>query len=89
MNLVGAFNGWNQADDAQQMTWNADELCFVKENAGVSGEWKFTANNDWGINLGGTTGNLVGNGDNLKAVGSTIKLYPCRNTSENIYCTVE
>lgn len=90
MNLVGDFNGWNQADDAQQMTWNADELCFVKEGAGVSANgWKFTANNDWGINLGGTTSNLVGNGDNLKAEGSTIKLYPCRNTSDNIYCTVE
>ena len=24
MNLVGSFNGWNQADDAQQMTWDAD-----------------------------------------------------------------
>lgn len=90
MNLVGDFNGWNAADDAQQMFWNPQEFCFVKENAGVTANgWKFTANNDWGINLGGTTGNLVGNGDNLKATGSTIKLYPCRTTSDNIYCTVE
>ena len=22
MNLVGDFNGWNAADDAQQMTWD-------------------------------------------------------------------
>lgn len=90
MNLVGDFNGWKQADDAQQMTWNAKELCFEKQNAGVTANgWKFTANNDWDINLGGAVDNLVGNGDNLKAVGSTIKLYPCRNASDNIYCTVE
>ena len=90
MNLVGDFNGWNAADDAQQMTWNAAELCFEKTGCGVTAAgWKFTANNDWGINLGGTVDNLVANGDNLDAVGSTIKLYPCRTTSNNIYCTVE
>lgn len=90
MNLVGDFNGWNAADDAQQMTWDADNLCFVKTGAGVNANgWKFTANNSWDINLGGTTANLVGNGDNLSAVGSTIKLYPCRRDNENICCTVE
>lgn len=90
MNLVGDFNGWNQADDAQQMTWDAENLCFVKTGAGVNANgWKFTANNEWGINLGGTTANLVGNGDNLNVAGSTIKLYPCRTSSDNIYATVE
>ncbi len=90
MNLVGDFNGWSADDAAQQMTWNADELCFVKENTGVSASgWKFTANNDWGINLGGDLINLVQNGGNIFTVGSKIKLYPCRNTSDNIYCTVE
>lgn len=90
MNLVGSFNGWNAADDAQTMTWNAAELCYEKADAGVSADgWKFTANNAWDINLGGTLDNLTGNGDNLTVVGSTIKLYPCRNASDNIYCTVE
>lgn len=90
MNLVGNFNGWNPADDAQQMTWNKDELCFVKTGAAVASDgWKFTANNGWDINLGGTIDNLVANGDNLSVVGTTIKLYPCRTTSDKIFATVE
>lgn len=90
MNLVGDFNGWNAADDAQQMTWNAEALCYEIEGAGVNANgWKFTANNSWDINLGGVADNLAGNGDNLSLEGASIKLYPCRNASDNIYCTVE
>ena len=90
MNLVGDFNGWNPADDAQQMTWNANDFCYEITGAGVTENgWKFTANNGWDINLGGATDNLVANGDNLSAVGTTIKLYPCRTTSDNIFCTIE
>ena len=98
MNLVGDFNGWNPGDDAQQMTWNAAEYCYEITGARVtSNGWKFTANNDWGINLGGNDSvepsmkidDLAANGKNLGAVGSTIKLYPTRKTSDKIYCTVE
>ena len=90
MNLVGDFNGWNQADDSQRMTWDAENVCYVITGAGVTANgWKFTANNSWDINLGGTIDNLVANGDNLSAVGTTIKLYPCRNASDKMYCTVE
>ena len=98
MNLVGSFNGWNPADDAQQMTWDAENYCYVIYNAGVDvNGWKFTANNGWDINLGGNddgepslmTGDLAANGKNLGAQGRTIKLYPTRKTSEKIYCTVE
>ena len=98
MNLVGDFNGWNPGDDAQQMTWDAANYCYVIRAAGVTANgWKFTANNDWGINLGGNDtvepsmviDDLVGNGKNLGAVGTTIKLYPTRKTSDKIYCTVE
>ena len=90
MNLVGDFNGWNAADDAQQMTWDAENYCYVITGAGVTAAgWKFTTNNSWDINLGGTVDNLVANGDNLGAVGTTIKLYPTRRGSDNIYCTVE
>ena len=94
MNLVGDFNGWNPGDDAQQMTWDANEYCYVINNAGVtSNGWKFTANNDWGINLGFGEGNslndLVGNGGNINVVGKTIKLYPTRKTADKIFCTVE
>ena len=91
MNLVGDFNGWNAADDAQQMTWNATDYCFEISGAGVTANgWKFTANNSWDINLGGKTlDNLVAGGDNISAVGTTIKLYPTRKGKDNIYCTVE
>ncbi len=91
MNLVGDFNGWNAADNAQQMTWNATDYCFEITGAGVTAAgWKFTANNGWGINLGGnTTDVLTQDGPNISAVGSTIKLYPTRRTSDNIFCTVQ
>lgn len=90
MNLVGDFNSWNQADATQQMTWNATDFCFEITGAGVTANgWKFTANNAWDINLGGTIDNLEANGANLSVVGSTIKLYPTRKTSDKIYCTVE
>ena len=90
MNLVGDFNGWNPGDDAQQMKWNATDFCWEITGAGVTANgWKFTANNGWDINLGETPDNLKANGANLSIVGSTIKLYPTRKTSDNIYCTVE
>ncbi|MBR6252035.1 MAG: DUF5115 domain-containing protein [Bacteroidales bacterium] len=90
MNLVGDFNGWKADDDAQQMTWNATDLCYEITGATVTDAgWKFTANNDWAINLGGSLTDLVGNGGNLSAVGTTIKLYPCRTTKDEIYATVE
>ena len=91
MNLVGDFNGWNAGDDAQQMTWDAEHFCYVITGAAVTANgWKFTTNNSWDVNLGGDTlDNLVANGSNLTAVGTTIKLYPTRKTSDNIYCTVE
>lgn len=90
MNLVGDYNGWNAGDASQQMTWNPTEFCYEISGAAVTANgWKFTANDAWDINLGGSVGNLVANGDNLSVVGTTIKLYPTRKTSDNIYCTVE
>jgi hypothetical protein len=76
--------------DAQQMTWDAANYCFVITGAGVTANgWKFTANNAWGINLGGDISDLSQDGSDLSAVGTTIKLYPTRKTSDKIYCTVE
>ena len=87
MGLIGDFNGWG---GDVEMTWNATDFCYEATEAPVTAAgWKFRMNNDWAINLGGTLDNLVGNGDNLSAVGTTIKLYPTRKTSDNIYCTVE
>lgn len=87
MGLIGDFNGWS---DDVLMTWNPDAFCFEVTDAPVTDAgWKFRVNADWGINLGGTLDNLVANGDNLFVGGSTIKLYPTRKDSDNIYCTVE
>ena len=91
MNLVGDFNGWNAADAAQQMKWNATDFCFEITGAGVTAAgWKFRVNADWAINLGGATlDNLVANGDNIFVAGDKVKLYPTRKTNDKIYCTVE
>lgn len=98
MNLVGDFNGWNNADDAMQMTWDAENVCYTITGVAVTANgWKFTANNAWDINLGSNDSvepstilnDLVGGGKNIGVAGSTIKLYPCRTNSDNIYCTVE
>ena len=87
MGIIGGFNNW--AGDAV-MTWNAEEYCFEATNVGVTADgWKFRVNGDWPINLGGSLNNLTAGGDNLSVAGNTIKLYPTRKTSENIYCTVK
>lgn len=95
MNLVGDFNGWNVADAAQTMTWNATDRCFEITGTSVNTNgWKFAANNAWAINLGGRKDGtdlleLTSGGNDLKVAGTTVKLYPTRSTSDNIYCTVE
>ena len=87
MGMIGTFNNW---DGDAVMTWNAEEYCFEATNAGVTADgWKFRVNGDWDINLGGSLNNLTAGGADLKVAGNTVKLYPTRKTSENIYCTVE
>ena len=87
MGMIGTFNNW---DGDAKMTWNAEEYCFEATNVGVTADgWKFRVNGGWDINLGGSLNNLTAGGDNLKVAGNTVKLYPTRKTSENIYCTVE
>ena len=87
MGIIGGFNGWG--GDAV-MTWNAEEYCFEATNVGVTADgWKFRVNGGWDSNLGGSLNNLTAGGDNLSVAGNTIKLYPTRKTSENIYCTVK
>ena len=87
MGIIGGFNDW--AGDAK-MTWNAEEYCFEATNVGVTADgWKFRVNGEWNINLGGSLNNLTAGGSDLKVAGNTVKLYPTRKTSENIYCTVK
>lgn len=87
MGIIGGFNNWG--GDAV-MTWNAEEYCFEATNVGVTADgWKFRVNGGWDINLGGSLNNLTAGGDNIAVAGNTIKLYPTRKTSDNIYCTVK
>lgn len=87
MGIIGQFNGWS--GDAV-MTWNAEEYCFEAKNVGVTADgWKFRINGGWDINLGGSLNNLTAGGDNIAVAGNTVKLYPTRKTSDNIYCTVK
>lgn len=91
MGMIGGFNNW---DGDAVMTWNAEEYCFEATfeapNVGVTADgWKFRVNGDWAINLGGSINNLTAGGDNLTVAGNTVKLYPTRKTSDNIYCRVE
>ena len=87
MGIIGGFNNWG--GDAA-MTWNAEEYCFEATNIGVTADgWKFRVNGGWDINLGGSLNNLTAGGDNIAVAGNTIKLYPTRKTSDNIYCTVK
>lgn len=92
--LVGDFNSWNEADDAQVMTYDKEEHCLKFENAGVNANgWKFVANGSWAVNLGGDINNLTQDGSNLSDEGATIRLY-LERTKENMdnfkyRCTVE
>mgnify|MGYP002656674161 FL=1 len=89
MGMVGQFQGWDK-EAPVPMTWNAEEYCFEATMAGVTADgWKFIVNKDWPINLGGSIDNLEQDGANLTVAGNTIKLYPTRNTKDNIFCTVE
>ena len=87
MGMIGQFNEWG---GDVVMTWNAEEYCFEATNAGVTADgWMFRVNGGWDVNLGGSLKNLTAGGDNLAVAGNTVKLYPTRKTSDNIYCTVE
>lgn len=91
MGITGDFTGWNEG---VQMTWNAAEFCYEASAAVTAAGWKFRANGhidpNWAVNLGGDSLNdLYNGGNNLDVAGSSVKLYPCRVGSDQIYCTVE
>lgn len=69
--LIGGFNGWAESLALTETITAAKDIKYTGtfevatvENGG--NEFKFRANNDWAINLGGTVDNLVNGGDNLK-----------------------
>lgn len=61
--MTGDFNGWG-SDVA--MTPSADLYIWTGELTVEAGQgWKFRANSDWGVNLGGQADALWNNGDNI------------------------
>ena len=78
-------DGWNSD---QNMTWDATNKVLTITLNLTAGTFKFRANDDWGVNLGGNIAALTQNGDNIAvavAGNYTIKL----DVSEPVYsCTV-
>lgn len=86
---VGENDPWNHDTD---MTYDKDNECWTVTMALNADLFKFRANDDWGINVGGSVDDLVQDGDNLsvpEAGTYTIKLYLTRSTKEQYYCTIE
>lgn len=83
--LIGDFNGWggdiNMTPSDDFYTWTAE--LTVEEGQG----WKFRANSDWAINLGGQPDALWTNGDNITLAAGTytitldLSTYPAKYTA--------
>jgi starch-binding outer membrane protein SusE/F len=69
---IGDFNSWG--GDAV-MTWDAVNHVFTANiTAAAAGAFKFRANSDWAINLGGPLGALTQGGDNIPITAGTYTL---------------
>ena len=55
--------GWDSDTD---MTWNAEDESWTATIELAADEFKFRANDDWGINVGGSFDDLTQDGSNLK-----------------------
>lgn len=80
--------GWDSDTD---MTWNAEDESWTATVELVADEFKFRANDDWGINVGGSIDDLVKDGGNIKVAEAgtyEVKLFLTRSTSDKMYCTL-
>ena len=90
--LVGpaTVGGWD-APSYTVMNYNMADDCWEITTTLAAGEFKFTANGSWDINLGGTLDDLSEGGNNLRidvAGEYNIKLYPSRSQSDKMYAVV-
>lgn len=88
--LIGTAtaNGW---DGDTPMTFNTAEGCWEVTTHLTASEFKFRANNDWGMNFGGSFDDLSQDGANLQVAAEgdyTVRLYLQRTTSDKFYCTL-
>jgi len=80
--------GWDSDTD---MTWNAADESWTATVELAADEFKFRANDDWGINVGGSFDNLTQDGGNMKVAEAgtyEVKLFLTRSTSDKMYCTL-
>lgn len=80
--------GWDSDTD---MTWNAADESWTATVELAADEFKFRANDDWGINVGGSFDNLSQDGGNMKVAEAgtyEVKLFLTRSTSDKMYCTL-
>ncbi len=62
--IIGSFNDWGASVD---MTASEDNMVYtVTQTFNAGDEWKFRANGQWTVNLGGAMDNLTPGGDNIK-----------------------
>lgn len=69
ISVVGAFNGWNQADATTTMTPDKNMVTYTYRGLTLEAgqEFKFNCNKDWALSFGGAYDNIVENGGNLVA----------------------
>lgn len=61
--IIGDFNSWG---DDVNMTWDAGNSVFTADiSVAADGVFKFRANDDWAVNLGGDLNSLTQDGDNI------------------------
>ena len=80
--------GWSEDTD---MTWNAADESWTATVELAADELKFRANDDWGINVGGSFEDLTQDGGNLKVTEAgtyEVKLFLTRSASDKMYCTL-
>ena len=80
--------GWDSDTD---MTWNAADESWTATVELTADEFKFRANDDWGINVGGSFDNLTQDGGNMKVAEAgtyEVKLFLTRSVSDKMYCTL-
>ena len=80
--------GWDSDTD---MTWNAADESWTATVELAADEFKFRANDDWGINVGGSFENLTQDGGNMKVAEAgtyEVKLFLTRSASDKMYCTM-
>ena len=74
--IVGAFNGWNQADPDMKMTYNIYlHRFYIDQTFAENTELKFTCDDKWDLNWGGNDGEIAGGGSNIAVEAGSYRVY--------------